>query len=150
MTAHGDAAVPRGVPLRGTQSFVGVMAAIWKRPGLLGLELLWRWSTAAPLLWLAGWAGARALHGVHVDFAALAAMTAFKPVEVGATLEQQGAVLVPVLKPLLRWLVPLALLLWAVAASLGRTAIWRRLYPDLESRYAVLFGLGLLRAVLLF
>lgn len=40
--------------MRGTQSFVGVMAAVWKRPSLTGLELLWRWifgAVAAGLIW---------------------------------------------------------------------------------------------------
>ncbi len=140
---------PRAVPLRGTQSFVGTMAAIWKRPGLLALELLWRWTTAVPLLLLAGWAGSRALHGVHFDSAAMAAMTAFKPVEIGTTLQSQGTILLPALLPLARWFVPLALVVWAASSAWGRTAIWRRLNPSLRTRYAVLFGLGLLRAALL-
>ncbi len=149
MMASSDRGAPRVVPLRGTQSFVGVMGTIWKRPGLLGLELLWRWSAAVPLLLLAGWAGSRALHGVHIDLAALAAMTAFKPVEVGATLQSQGAIVLPALLPSALWFVPLALVVWAASSAFGRTAIWRRLQPALQARYLVLFGLGLLRAALL-
>ena len=30
-------------PVRGTQSFVGVMAEVFWRPSLTGLEALWRW-----------------------------------------------------------------------------------------------------------
>ncbi len=34
----------RAAPVRGTQSFVGIMSAVWKRPWLTGLEIAWRWS----------------------------------------------------------------------------------------------------------
>ena len=137
------------MPLRGTQSFVGVMAAIWKRPGLLALELLWRWTAAVPLLLLAGVVGLRSFRHLHLNLTALAGMTVFQPVEVGTTLQSQGKILLPPLLSLAWWFVPLALLVWAAGSALGRTAIWRRLDPSLHPRIALLFWVGLLRAVLL-
>ena len=42
-------------PVRGTQSFVGVMGAVWRRPSLMGLEIAWRWlfgGVVLGLVWL--------------------------------------------------------------------------------------------------
>ena len=36
--------VRAGDEVRGTQSFVQVMASVWRRPSLVGLEVLWRWA----------------------------------------------------------------------------------------------------------
>ena len=38
-------------PVRGTQSFVGVMTAVWRRPSLAGLEIAWRWLVGVVVLW---------------------------------------------------------------------------------------------------
>src|ERR1700685_231740 len=35
---------------RGTQSFVQILALCWRRPSLVALEVLWRWSFGIPLL----------------------------------------------------------------------------------------------------
>ena len=39
-------------PLRGTQSFVGVMAEVFKRPGLTAIEVLWRCFAWSPVFLL--------------------------------------------------------------------------------------------------
>ncbi len=136
-------------PLRGTQSFVSVMAQVWKRPSLTALELVWRWGAGLPLLLLLWTVGAHALRRIPFDLAALEAMTVFKPTEAVATVHRQLAVTLPPLVPVLRWWVPLALLLWAVASAIGRTAVWRRLDPRLRARYLLTGALGLLRSVAL-
>ena len=136
-------------PLRGTQSFVSVMAQIWKRPGLTAIELLWRWAVSVPMLFLAWRAGSRALHSVPFNLAALQALTVFKPTEAVATVSQQLAVTLPPLLPLARWWIPLAFALWAFASALGRTAIWRRLDPVLQPRLLIIGVLGVVRSLLL-
>ena len=144
-----DAGRLRGTPpLRGTQSFVSVMAQIWKRPGLLAVEVLWRWIAGLPLLLLLWMEASRALRGVPFALGALEAMTVFKPTEAAATMHAQLALTVPPLLPLLRWWVPLALLVWNVAAAWGRTFIWRRLDPSLRPRIVATFCLGLVRSFL--
>lgn len=45
----------RSAPVRGTQSFVGVMARVWKRPLLVFFEVAWRWSFGLVLVGLAVW-----------------------------------------------------------------------------------------------
>ena len=139
------AALASGTPLRGTQSFVGVVQRVWKRPGLTALEVLWRWSVNIPLLLLAGWAGSRAFAGVHVNGAALEAMTVFRPVEATATLSRQLTLMLPPVASVARWWVPLALAVWCAAAAVGRTLIWRRLNPELHARVGAVMGLLWLR-----
>lgn len=141
------AAAPRPAPpLRGTQSFVGVMAEIWGRPGLTALEILWRWVAAGPALLLLWWSGSRALRGVPWHESALEAMTVFKPSEAADVMARQLRITLPHILPVLRWWVPLALLVWSVAAALGRTEIWKRLDPVLQPRYVLVGSVGLLRA----
>ena len=48
-------------PVRGTQSFVGVMAEVWKRPSLTALEIAWRWAFWALVLGSAAFYWRRAL-----------------------------------------------------------------------------------------
>ena len=140
---------PSHPPLRGTQSFVSVMAQVWKRPGLAAIELLWRWIVGVPLLLLAWHAGSRALLHVPFDLAALEAMTVFKPSAAVATMTHQLAVTLPPLLPIAHWLLPLALVAWTIASTLGRTAIWRRLDPGMRERYLIAGILGLARTLLL-
>ena len=146
---EGEARIAGRVPLRGTQSFVSVMVQIWKRPGLTGIELLWRWAAGMPLLWLLWHEGTKALRGVPFDVPALEAMTVFKPTEAIATVSHQLALTLPPLLPIARWWLPLAVLVWAVASAFGRTVIWRRIDPALRSRYLLLGLLGLTRSLLL-
>lgn len=134
-------------PLRGTQSFVAVMGIVWKRPGLLGLELLWRWAAGIPILLLAFWAGARALHGTAFDLAALQAITVFKPAAAATTLTRETGKILPPVIPVLRWLAPLGLLLWTAAGAVGRTAIWRRLDPSLYAKTATTGLIALTRTL---
>ncbi len=125
------------------------MALVWKRPGLTGLELLWRWSAGVPLIALALVRGGHALHGIHLDTDALGAMTVFQPVAAMATLRQQMLNLMPFVVPLLRWLLPLSFMVWALASTAGRSAIWRRLDHRLHPPPGPVLLLGLVRLGLL-
>ncbi len=134
-------------PLRGTQSFVGVMAQVWGRPGLTGLEILWRWLAAEPLLLLGWWCGSNALRGVAWHASALEEMTVFKPSEAADAIGSQLSLTLPRLWPVARWWIPLALLVWSVAAAIGRTAILRRLDASLKPRVALVGLVGFFRAL---
>ena len=136
---------PAAKPVLGTQSLVGVMARVWKRPGLLGMELLWRWTAALPLLALAWWAGARALRGVPFERSALEQMTVFQPAQAVALLDRQLALAVPRLFRVACWWVPLALAVWSTASALGRTATWQLLDRTLRPRPLITGLCGLLR-----
>ncbi|MGA7156095.1 MAG: hypothetical protein WBY53_04575 [Acidobacteriaceae bacterium] len=142
-------AVGSRAPVRGTQSFVGVMTEVWKRPSLTGLEVLWRWVAGAPILALMAWRIRIASAAVHVDGSALGSMTVFKPVAAFATMHAAWAAVLPAAKPVVMWLLPLAAVLWVVVAALGRTAVMRRFDKTMHARRGTLLVLGLLRAALL-
>lgn len=136
-------------PLRGTQSFVTVMASTWRRPGLTALEVLWRWVVGIPWLWFVVRGVSSALRAHPVDPAALEAMTVFQPMAAVDTLERQFAPLLPPLRATAQWLLPAGVAAWAVVSTAGRMAIWRRLDVSLPRRFGPIAVLGLLRVLLL-
>jgi hypothetical protein len=145
-------------PVRGTQSFVGVMGAVRRRPSLTAMEIGWRWVPGIVILGLyALLAGVdRALGiGIHVapqlrsDFAAVQAATVFQPVAAVHTLVVAWNDFINPLWPVWRWLLPVAFVLWNLLAALGRTKVLRRFEPELAARRGTLFVLGLLRSLLL-
>ena len=139
----------KAIPLRGTQSFVGVMAAMWKCPGLTALEVLWRWIVGAPLLWLTMRAGVQTLRTHPLAAAAWEAMTVFQPMAAVQTAGREIAPLLPGLWQTARWLLPLGAVAWAVASTLGRGFLWRRLDPSLPARWGSMAALNGLRSLLL-
>ena len=128
MQAHGV--------VRGTQSFVGVMAAVWRRPLLTGLELLWRWTF-----------GVLALGSVWI-FAHDAVMVwVLKADNIGPLL-LRGRVVARGTTDVLTNLWPLlgALVVWAVFAGVGRGWVLRRWDRSLGTRRGTLMVLAVLRA----
>jgi hypothetical protein len=137
------------VPVRGAQSFVGVMTEVWGRPSLTGLEILWRWFAGAPIVALVGWRVMAAAGTVHVDWTALGAMTVFKPVAAFGTMHEAWVAVLPAVRPVAMWLVPLAAVWWVAMAAVGRTWVMRRFDATLHARRGTLLVLGVLRAALL-
>jgi hypothetical protein len=123
-----------------------MMSAVWKRPSLTAIEVLWRWVVGIPTLAVCAWAALRIHHAVRINMAALHAMTVFKPVDAAATMGAAVRQLLPVVAPVLLWLVPLVFVLRAAAAAVGRAALLRRLDPQMRPRRWVLFVLSMLRA----
>lgn len=135
-------------PVRGTQTFVGVMSAVWGRPSLSALELGWRWLIGIPLLAIAAWLGLRTAGSVKLETAALQAMTVFQPVAAFQTIDRTLAVLEPALRPFI-WLFPVVAVAWIVVAAMGRMLVLRRLETDLAARPLAMVLLGALRTALL-
>ena len=148
MTATAGAVGAR-VPVRGAQSFVGVMTEVWGRPSLSGLEVLWRWAAGAPIVGLVAWRAMAASGSVHVDSAALEAMTVFKPVAAFASMHDAVVAVLPAVRPVAVWLLPVAAVWWLVMAAVGRTLVMRRFDKTLHARRGTLLVLGVLRAALL-
>ena len=134
-------------PLRGTQSLVRVMSFVWKHPSLTALELLWRWLAASPLLFLAWHTLAPSLTAIPLDTPALQNLTFFDPVRSSTTLAHQASLYLSAFEQTGKWLLPLALLVWTLAAALGRTAVLRRADPTLRPRLAAMAIFSLLRVL---
>ncbi len=141
--------------MRGTQTFVGVMSAVWGRPSLAGLEIAWRWLPGVVLVALLF--GVERILGLGVmaspqlgnDFAAVQAATVFQPVAAVHTLVVAWNDFITPIWSLWRWLLPVLFVLWNVLAALGRTSVLRRFDRTLQARRGTLFVLGLLRSSLL-
>jgi hypothetical protein len=128
--------------VRGTQSLVYVCAACWKRPSLLGWELLWRWGFGIPATAILYYEGARILGTVTLD---RNAVSLTDPLQAGQQLATTAAVLTPMVVRVALWLGPLLAVSWAIASGLGRTAVLKRLDPALRPAPFALILLQLLR-----
>jgi hypothetical protein len=130
---------------------VQIMALCWRRPSLLALELAWRWSFGIPLLAVMWFAGA------HIWAETAARLRATGVFEFSLQYPMQGAEQIsdaidvlqgPVLH-VAAWLLPAAMLVWAVAAGLGRNAVLRRYRPSTPWRVGAMIALQVLRVVAL-
>src|SRR6185503_9413992 len=115
-------------PVRGTQSFLNIVGSVWRRPSLLGLEVLWRWSFGIPLLAVLGWEAWRIYSATALQLAAtgIADVSLVYPMQSAVALSNVYAILAPPIMHLLAWLIPAAMVAWAVISGIGRSAVLRR------------------------
>lgn len=151
-----------GHPVRGTQSLVHTLSRCWRRPSLVGLEVLWRWICGVPTLLIVGW-NLKEILGAHTggtfDLAWLGldrallndpvGAAAADPLGVTGKISAAVGILLPDLRHLAMWLVPALLAVWVVVSSLGRTVVLRRVDDRLHARPLTLMGLQAVRTVAL-
>ncbi len=128
--------------VRGTQSLVHVCLACWKRPSLLGWELLWRWAFGIPAAAILYFEATRIVAPVAVS---LSGLSPTDPEQAGLQLAAAAAALEPHVARTALWLGPLLAVAWAITSGLGRTAVLRRLDPGLRPVPLTLICLQLLR-----
>jgi hypothetical protein len=137
--------------VRGTQSFVHVLSECWSQPSLLALELLWRWILGLPLLTLLVYEGLQLYAAVSSQLAATG-IDQFSIVDPSRAAEIASSIYAIVAPPIIRtalWLLPVAVLAWAVASGVGRNTVLRRYDPSLPRRPFTLILLQLLRILFL-
>ena len=103
--------------VRGTQSLVQVVAACAKRPGLLAIELLWRWGFGIPALALLGYEGMRLLANPALSRENLPDLSLQDPL---AAAQQAASIVQQLVAPVLglvRWLFPVLAVGWAAASG---------------------------------
>lgn len=125
------------------------MSAVWRRPSVSALEILWRWMIGAPILALGLHEAMLVAHGTTLDTAALEAITVFQPVAAFRTIHVAIVALLPVARSIALWLIPFAIGAWLLVAALGRTVVLRRFDSTLRARPLTVLALGTLRATLL-
>jgi hypothetical protein len=133
------------VTVRGTQSLLYICADCWKRPSLLGWELLWRWGFGIPAAAILYQQATRIASSVSLNQESLSNLSLSDPLGAGQQLTVAAATLTPTLMRAALWLLPLLAVAWAIASGLGRSAVLRRLDPALRASRLTLILLQLLR-----
>jgi hypothetical protein len=136
-------------PIRGTQSFLATIAECWKRPSLLGLELLWRWAFGIPAAVVLGWEAYRILSSVSLAGTGIAHFSLIDTVTAAQILSATADVLLPPILDVARWLLPILVVAWALFSGFGRSLVLRRYDPSLRFAPWLMVGLQLLRIVVL-
>jgi hypothetical protein len=132
---------PATHPMRGTQSFVQTMARCWRRPSLLALELAWRWTLGIPALLVLLRAGWRIYNSVPLEPTGIGHFSLLDPVTAAQILSAVVDTLLPPVRAVAVWFLPVFAVAWAVASGVGRVAVLRRYDARLHSaplRVAVL------------
>lgn len=135
--------------IRGTQSFLATIAECWKRPSLLGLELLWRWTFGIPAAAVLGWEAYRILSSVSLAGTGITHFSLIDTVTAAQILSATTDVLLPPIREVARWLLPLLAVGWALASGFGRSLVFRRYDASLRSAPWMMVGLQLLRILVL-
>jgi hypothetical protein len=135
--------------VRGTQSLVHICAFCWKRPGLLGWELLWRWGFGIPAAAILYHQGAHIAASVSLNQESFSNLSLSDPLAAGQQLTVAASALTPLLLHAALWLGPALAVAWAAASGLGRSAVLQRLDPALRPAPLTLVLLQLLRIVAL-
>ncbi len=137
---------------RGAQSFVQILELCWRRPSLLGRELLWRWVFGIPLMAALGWAGVAPLAGDGGTAAGDGRLRFFADYPTRGRWQVMEAIQVLLwARCCTRWCgwCRLAIVLAAVAGGLGRNAVLRRYRPEQPWKPAAMIVLQMLRMVAL-
>lgn len=133
--AHGNVAARAAQPpVRGTQLLVEHMAAVFRRPSLVAIELAWRWLAGLPILWLCEVQMQRILAAYPLDASGLNNLDAQNPWVAASQLAGACAYYEPHVIAVLRWLLPLVALVWIVVSALGRNLILMRMERGIRFR----------------
>lgn len=137
------------MPVRGTQSFVHILRDCWHRPSLIVLEVCWRWIFGIPLATLLAWKAWQIYSTTagQIAVTGIGSASIADPMAAAVALSNVYAILEPPISHLLAWLVPVAIVAWAVISGIGRNALLRRYDATLPRRWSGMVGLQLLRVI---
>ncbi len=116
-------------PVRGTQLLVGHVSDVFKRPSLLGIEIAWRWLFGIPFLLVCVKQAQQILAAYPLESSGFDAISLQNPWGAAIQLGGVAAYYAPHVLEVLRWLLPVAALSWAVLSGLGRNLLLMRLLP---------------------
>lgn len=131
--------------VRGTQSLVQIQARCWRRPGLLALELAWRWLFGIPALLLLSVCAQRLLRILFAAHTGIEDFSLQQPLMAAQIVQASYHALFPAALELGRRVAPLLMLAWAIASGTGRIFVLRTLIPGNRLRVVSLCLLQLLR-----
>jgi len=119
-------------PLRGTQSLVGQMGWVFARPFLTLIEVGWRWLFGIPFLAVCWMQSQKILAALTPESTGLATLDPQNPWIAAVQLSNAWALYQPHVAAILRWLLPVAALVWAIVSGVGRNLLALRLFQLLR------------------
>ncbi|MDR3724282.1 MAG: hypothetical protein P4K83_07315 [Terracidiphilus sp.] len=136
-------------PTRGTQLLVGHMNWVLRRPGLVVLEVGWKWAFGIPLLLVCQDQALHVQRLVLADPAAPGFIDFDNPWMAAQQLAGAWVIYKPYVQQVLDWLIPAAAMAWVVASGVGRSLLLSQMEPQLKMRAAALTALQALQAAAL-
>ncbi len=139
--------------VRGTQSFIHVIAECWRRPSLLLTELAWRWLFGIPLLLILGWQARHVYAEASAQLGGLDQLTSqlsvTDPTQAAVISANIYAAFAPPVTHLIAGIAPIAIFIWSIVSAIGRNAVLRRYDVQLPQRWPMLAVLQLMRILFL-
>jgi hypothetical protein len=126
--AHGNA------PVRGTQLLVEHMSEVFRRPSLVAIEIAWRWLFGIPFLLICWRQGQQILAAFPLEASGTGSLDTRNPWVASVQLSNIAAFYEPHVLIVLRWLLPVAALAWAVVSGVGRNLLLMRMEPGVRFR----------------
>lgn len=126
-----------------------MIGACAKRPGLLAIELTWRWGFGILALAVLGYEGMRLLANPALSRENLSGFSFTDPLGAADQAAAIGRRLLPVVLGFARWTFPALAIGWAVASGMGRSLLLKRLNPAVRLAPFTLIALQLLRILAL-
>ena len=126
-----------------------ICSGCWKRPGLLGWELLWRWGFGIPAAAILYHQAVKLAAAVSLSPESFSNLSLADPLGAMQQLAAAAGALTPAVERTAVWLGPLLAVAWATASGLGRNRVLRSLDPRLRPAPLTLILLQLLRILAL-
>jgi hypothetical protein len=109
------------------------MGWVFERPSLTVIEVAWRWLFGIPFLLVCWMQAQRILVAIPLESAGLTALDPQNPWVAAVQLDRALVLYQPHVAAVLRWLLPVAALAWAIVSGLGRGLVLMRLGTNLEA-----------------
>jgi hypothetical protein len=113
--------------VRATQTLVSHMGFVWGHPSLIAIEVAWRWLVGVPFLAVVWIQVQQILVQIQPSAAGLDRLDWQNPWLSSVILADAFARYEPPVFAVLRWLLPVGVVVWAVVSGLGRTLVLARM-----------------------
>ena len=113
--------------LRATQSLVSHMGFVWRHPSLTAIEVAWRWIFGVPFLVVAWEQTQQILARIPLDSVGLDRLDFQNPWLSSVLLADAISRYEAPVASVLRWLLPVGVVCWAIVSGLGRTLVLSRM-----------------------
>ena len=124
----------RAAQVRGTQTLVDQMGWMLRRPGIVTVEVGWRWFFGVPFLLVCWTRLQHVLSVLTLEDSGLHNIDVQNPWIAAAQLSRAFAKYEPIIAHELKWLAPVATVVWILVSGLGRSFAFYRMEPRLKFR----------------